>query len=170
MAKSKTQKAELLKTYKEMLANSDGFLAVTTDKLDNITTVQLKKDLAQSGSKFVVVKNTLFKIALQETNINPKILSFDGATAIITYTKDPTIPAKTVNKIFEEKELLEPKFGYVESQILDKEGIIQLAQIPSREELLGQLIGSIISPVRGFMTTVTGNIRGLTQIFSQLKK
>ncbi len=170
MAKNKKQKADLLAKYKDLLKDSKGFIAVNTNKLDNVTIVSVKKELAQANSKFVVIKNTIFKLALQDLNVDPELLSFDGATAIVTYTEDPTVPAKVVKKVLDEQEILEPKFGYVEGQYLDKEAVNRLATIPSREELLAQLVGSLISPVRGFMTVATGNIRGLTQILSQINK
>jgi large subunit ribosomal protein L10 len=170
MAKSKQQKADIIAQYRTLLSDNDGFLAVDTNRLDNITTVELKKALRALDSKFVVVKNTVFKIALQDTDIDPDALTFTGATGIITYKKDPTVVAKAVDEVYKEKEILEARFGYVDGKVIDKDMVEQLAQIPPREVLIAKMLGSLTSPISGFMNVVNGNMRGFIQILSQLSE
>lgn len=66
MPKVKSQKEVLLEKYKDLLANANGFIAVEAEKIDNFTVTELKKKLKEGGSNYTVVKNTLFKIALQD--------------------------------------------------------------------------------------------------------
>ena len=67
MSKTRIQKEELLKIYKEMIKNSSGYILVSSDKIDTATITALKKDLRNVNSSYTVVKNNIFKIALQET-------------------------------------------------------------------------------------------------------
>ena len=67
MSKTRSQKTELLEEYKEILKNKGGYLLVNSDKIDTKTTTGLKIKLKGVGANFAVVKNSLFKVALQET-------------------------------------------------------------------------------------------------------
>jgi len=85
MSKTRTQKEELLKIYKEMIKNSSGYILVSSDKIDTATITALKKDLRNVNSSYTVVKNNIFKIALQESNQPLQLQEFDGATGVIFF-------------------------------------------------------------------------------------
>jgi large subunit ribosomal protein L10 len=162
MAISREKKTELLKEYKDILENREGYFLVRSDSVDTATITELKKELKQSNANFSVLKNTIFKLALQDTNQPVEIQDFDGATAVIYFDDDPTTPAKLVRKVQKEKETMNTKGGVFEGRFLTEENVIQLAEIPSREELLGMLVGSMSAPLTNFMNAVTGNVKGLT--------
>jgi large subunit ribosomal protein L10 len=162
MAISREKKTELLKEYKDILKNKEGYFLVRSDSVDTATITDLKKELKQNNGNFSVLKNTIFKIALQDTDQPVEIQDFDGATAVIYFDDDPTTPAKLVKDIQTETEQMDAKGGVFKGEFLSEEKVIQLAEIPSREELLGMLVGSISAPLTGFMNAVTGNVKGLT--------
>jgi large subunit ribosomal protein L10 len=162
MAISREKKTELLEEYKDILKNREGYFLVRSDSVDTATITELKKELKQSNANFSVLKNTIFKLALQDTNQPVEIQDFDGATAVIYFDDDPTTPAKLVRKVQKETEAMNTKGGVFEGQFLTEANVIQLAEIPSREELLGMLVGSMSAPLTNFMNAVTGNVKGLT--------
>jgi len=162
MAISRKNKTELLKKYKDILKNKEGYFLVRSDNIDTATVTELKKELKNNNANFRVLKNTIFKIALQDTEQPVEIQNFDGATAVIYFDQDPTIPARLIRDIQEETEQMNAKGGVFEGEFLSEEKVIQLAEIPSRQELLGMLVGSMSAPLTGFMNAVTGNIKGLT--------
>jgi len=170
MAKTRLQKTELLDKYKEILKNKGGYFLVNSDKTDTSTVLDLKKKLKKIDADYTVVKNTLFKVALQDTKQPLETQDLDGPTAIIYFNEDPTAPAKLVREIQEEKEILNAKGGAYEGEFLTEKEILQLAKIPSREVLLAQLVGTINAPLTGFMNAVTGNVKGLTVVLKGISE
>jgi large subunit ribosomal protein L10 len=170
MAKTRAQKTELLKKYKDILKNKGGYFLVNSDKTDPSTVLDLKMKLKDVDANYTVVKNSLFKVALQDTKQPLKTQEIDGPTALIYFDEDPTAPAKLVREIQKEKELLEAKGGVYEGEFLTEEKVMQLAEIPTKEILLGQLVGTMSAPLTGFMNAVTGNVRGLTVVLKGISE
>ncbi len=162
MAISHNKKTELLETYKEILSNNEGYFLVSSDSIDTATVTDLKKQLKETGADYKVVKNTIFKIALQDTDQPVEVQDFDGNTGIIFFGEDPTAPAKLVKKVQKDTEKMEAKGGVYEGKFLSEQKVMQLAEIPSREALLGMLVGTMSAPLTGFMNAVTGNVKSLT--------
>ncbi len=176
MAKSRTQKSELLDKYKELLNSSNGYILIDTNSLDTLTITKFKMDLEEVNAKYEVIKNSVFKIALQEAGQPVETQVFDGPTAVITYSDDPTAPAKLIKKLREEldkgeiKGKFAPKLGNIEGAYVDSEKVMQLADIPSREVLLAQLLGSMSAPITGVMHAMTDKVRGFTMVLKQLSE
>ncbi len=170
MAKTRSEKTELLDKYKDLLKNKSGYFLVNSDKIDTATVSDLKTKLKEVDANYTVVKNTLFKVALQDTNQPLETQELEGPTAIIYFDEDPTAPAKLVKQIQKEKELLNAKSGVFEGEFLTEERVMQLAEIPTKEVLLAQLVGSMNAPLTGFMNAVTGNIKGLTVVLKGISE
>ncbi len=170
MAKTRSEKSELLDKYKEILKNKGGYFLVNSDKADTLTVVDLKKKLKETDADYTVVKNTLFKVALQDTDQPLETQDLEGPTAIIYFSEDPTVPAKLIKEIQKEKEILGAKGGVYEGEFLSEEKVMQLAEIPSREVLLSQLVGTINAPLTGFMNAAVGNIKGLTVVLKGISE
>lgn len=170
MSKSRSQKTELLEKYKEILQSKEGYFLINSDKADTQTTTGLKIQLKDVGANLAVVKNSIFKVALQETDQPLNTQTFDGPTAIIYFDEDPTAPAKLVKEIQKKTPLFDARGGVYEGEFLTAEKVMQLAEIPSREILLGKLLGTMSAPVSGFMNAVTGNVRGLTMVLKGISE
>lgn len=170
MSKSRSQKTELLEKYKEILQNKEGYFLINSDKADTQTTTGLKIQLKDVGANIAIVKNSIFKVALQETEQPLNTQTFDGPTAIIYFDEDPTAPAKLVKEIQKKTTLFDARGGVYEGEFLTAEKVMQLAEIPSREVLLGKLLGTMSAPVSGFMNAVTGNVRGLTMVLKGISE
>jgi large subunit ribosomal protein L10 len=170
MAKTRSQKTELLEKYKDILKNKSGYLLVNSDKIDTATVTKLKVELKDLDANYAVVKNSIFKVALQEENQPLEAQNIDGPTAIIYFESDPTGPAKLVKETQKETELLDAKGGVFEGEFLSEERVMQLAEIPSKEVLLSKLVGSMSAPLSGFMNAVTGNVRGLTMVLKGISE
>ncbi|MHC1716678.1 MAG: 50S ribosomal protein L10 [Candidatus Dojkabacteria bacterium] len=170
MSKSRTQKTELLKDYKKILEDKAGYFLVNSDKTNTSTVTKLKIQLKDVNANYAVVKNSIFKVALQETNQPLQTQELDGPTAIIYFNDDPTGAAKLVKQTQKETELLNAKGGVFEGEFLSEQRVMQLAEIPSREVLLSQLVGTMNAPLTGFMNAVTGNVRGLTMVLKGISE
>lgn len=170
MSKSRSQKTELLEKYKEILQSKEGYFLINSDKADTQTTTGLKIQLKDVGANIAIVKNSIFKVALQETDQPLNTQTFDGPTAIIYFDEDPTSPAKLIKEIQKKTTLFDARGGVYEGEFLTAEKVMQLAEIPSREILLGKLLGTMSAPVSGFMNAVTGNVRGLTMVLKGISE
>lgn len=170
MAKTRSDKTELLGKYKEILKNKSGYLLVNSDKIDTATVTKLKVELKGVEANYTVVKNSIFKVALQDENQPLELQNIDGPTAIIYFDTDPTAPAKLVKATQKETKLLDAKAGVFEGEFLSEERVMQLAEIPSKEVLLSKLLGSMSAPLSGFMNAVTGNVRGLTMVLKGISE
>lgn len=170
MPKTRSQKTELLEKYKEILKNKTGYLLVNSDKIDTATVTKLKVQLKDVDANFAVVKNSIFRVALQDTEQPLQTQEIDGPTAIIYFEQDPTGPAKLVKETQKTSKLLDAKGGVFEGEFLSAERVMQLADIPSKEVLLSKLLGSMSAPLSGFMNAITGNVRGLTMVLKGISE
>lgn len=108
---------------------------------------KLRKGLREAGCEYKVYKNTLMKRAFEGTDFAQLEDLLDGPSAIAISKEDATAPIRVLSKIAKEAEALEFKGAIVEGDFYDVDGIKSLASIPSREELISKLLGSLQSPI-----------------------
>ncbi len=121
---------------------------------------QLRKQLREAGVTYKVYKNTLVNRAIQGTEFEGLKDVLEGPSAFAVSTEDATAPARVLAKFAKTAPALEIKAGVVEGTFYDAEGMKAIAAVPSRDELLGKLLGSIQSPI-------TNLARVLNQIAEQ---
>ena len=110
----------------------------------------LRRQLREAGITYKVYKNTMMNFAFKGTDCESLTQYLEGPSAIAISTTDATAPARVICKFAKEAPKLEVKGGIVEGISYDAQGIIEIAKIPSREELLSKLLGSIQSPIANF--------------------
>ena len=110
----------------------------------------LRKQLREAGITYKVYKNTLIRRAAEGTDFAALDPDLEGPTALAVSKTDATAPARVLAKFAKTADKLELKAGIVEGTYYDAKGIQVIATIPSREELLGKLLGSIQSPITNF--------------------
>ena len=108
---------------------------------------ELRKALRQAGVSYKVYKNTLIKRAAEGTEFAALDPNLEGPTAIAVSKDDATAPARVLAEFAKKADKLEIKGGVVEGTYYDAKGMQVIATIPSREVLLGKLLGSIQSPI-----------------------
>ena len=111
---------------------------------------QLRKQLREAGITYKVYKNTMMNFAFKGTDYEALMPYLAGPSAVAISTEDATAPARVLCKFAKTAEALEVKGGMVEGIAYDAKGIMEIAKIPSREELLSKLLGSIQSPITNF--------------------
>ena len=111
---------------------------------------QLRKQLREAGITYKVYKNTMMNFAFKGTDFESLAPYLEGPSAIAISTTDATAPARVLSKFAKNAQALEIKAGVVEGIAYDAAGIANIANIPSREELLSKLLGSIQSPIANF--------------------
>ena len=115
---------------------------------------ELRKQLREAGIIYKVCKNTMMKRAFEGTDfagLNPYL---EGPSAIAIAKENATAPAKIICEFTKKAPKLEIKAGVCEGKVYDVKGVQELAKIPSREVLLGRLLGSMQSPVANFARVI----------------
>ena len=108
---------------------------------------QLRKQLREAGVTYKVYKNTLMTRAFKGTEFEGLTDSLKGTNAIAVSKDDATAPARILSKFGKTCPAIELKAGVVEGILYDEKGMAQIASIPSREELISRLLGSMKSPI-----------------------
>ena len=111
---------------------------------------QLRKKLRESGVSYKVYKNTMIRFAVKGTEFEALVPHLEGPTALAVSKTDATAPARVLADFAKTADKLELKAGVVEGTYYDEKGIQVIATIPSREVLLGRLLGSMQSPIANF--------------------
>ena len=111
---------------------------------------RLRKEMREAGITYKVYKNTMMNFAFKGTDCEPLLPYLEGPSAVAISTTDATAPARIICKFAKDASKLEVKGGIVEGIAYDAKVIAEIAKIPSREELLSKLLGSIQSPVSNF--------------------
>ena len=111
---------------------------------------ELRKQLREAGITYKVYKNTMMNFAFKGTDFEALAPFLDGPSAVAISTTDATAPARVLAKFAQTANKLEIKAGVVEGTLYDAEGMKVISAIPSREELLSKLLGSIQSPIANF--------------------
>ena len=121
---------------------------------------ELRKQLRDAGIVYKVCKNTMMKRAFEGTELAALEEHLEGPSAIAISKDDATAPARILCKFAKDAKALELKAGVIEGTVYDVDGLTELSKIPSREELLSKLLGSLQSPI-------TNLARVLNQIAEQ---
>ena len=111
---------------------------------------RLRKELREAGITYKVYKNTMMNFAFKGTDYEALTPYLEGPSAIAISNSDATAPARILCKFAKEASKLEVKGGMVEGIAYDAAGIMDIAKIPSREELISKLLGSLQSPITNF--------------------
>ena len=135
--------SELLKDAKSAVLVDYRGLTVEQD-------TALRKQLREAGVVYKVYKNTMINFAVKGTEFEELSKHLEGPTAIAVSNEDATAPARVLANFAKTADALELKCGVVEGTYYDQKGMQVIATIPSREVLLGKLLGSIQSPITNF--------------------
>jgi large subunit ribosomal protein L10 len=150
MSITKKDKEKVVAEVKEDLGKAKS--AIVTDyrglNVEQITA--LRRALRAENVKYLVVKNTLVRIAARELGFEALDTFLEGPTAIAFGFEDPVAPAKVLTKYAKEFDKLEIKGGLLEGGLIDQARIKALAALPTREVLLAQVAGAFAAPMTGF--------------------
>ena len=156
MTKAIEMKKGVVAEIAEKLQKSASCVVVDYKGLKVEELTELRTKFREAGIDYKVYKNTLVRRAAAEVG---NMAQFDdvnlvGTNAIAFGYEDPVAPAKIVNDFAKTHPKIELKMGFVEGEFYDAENIKKLAEIPSRDELIAKLLGSLKAPVSNFVYLV----------------
>ena len=144
------QKKQIVADLAEQIKASSSGVVVNYQGITVEKDTALRKALREAGVKYVVMKNTLTGRACDMCGYEDIKQYLNGMTAIAISKDDPIAPAKIMKEYAEKIESFEILAGYVDGGVIDKAGVLNLADIPSKEVLIAKFLGSIKSPIYNF--------------------
>ena len=130
---------------------------------------ELRKQMREAGVKYMVAKNTFTRIAAKEAGIEGLDGMLENNTALAFAAEDPVAPAKIAYEFSKKHEKLEIKGGLLNGAVIGTDEIKALADLPSREELLAKLVGSMQAPISGFVNVLHGTLRNFVYVLDAIR-
>jgi len=155
---------------KERLAQASNLIFTNYTGLTVTDISKLRGELRKDGNSYTVVKNTLFAIAAGEELARQFEEFLAGPTGIVFAGADPVAPAKALKTFSDGTKPIQIKAAYIDGKIVDVAHVNALAALPPRLELLGRLVGSLASPLRGLVTVLSGNQSGLVRVLTAIRE
>ena len=166
-------KVDKVQNLVERLRGAKAIVLVDYKGINIVQVNELRNRFRAEKVDYMVQKNTLLKIALNELGITELDEYLIGPTAVAICLDDEVSPARVVAKF--KKEIMEDavfpsfKIGYVGGHVLGVKELSFLATLPTRDELLGQIVGGMAAPITGFMAVNQGIIRKLYYAIDAIK-
>jgi large subunit ribosomal protein L10 len=159
-----TEVAEKISRAKSMFFAD--FTGITVEEVN-----ELRREFRKSGIEYHVVKNTLARKALESvTGFDKVVDGLVGPTAIAFGYDDPVAPAKIIKKFREKHEKLNVKVCVLEHKVYDGSKLNDLAKLPTRNEMVASILGSIQAPIAGIAGAVGAVMRDLVNVIDAIEK
>ena len=147
-------KQPIVQEISENIKDAQSVVVVDYRGLTVAEDTQLRKALREAGVTYKVYKNTMIRFAAKGTAFEALEPNLEGPTALAVSKEDATAPARILAEFAKKADKLEIKGGVVEDTYYDAKGMQVIATIPSREVLLGKLLGSMQSPITNFARVI----------------
>jgi len=164
------EKVAVVEEIKEKLSKAQGVILADYRGLTVLQATELRRKLREAGVEYKVLKNTLTAIAAKEVGFEDLVPLLIGPTAIAFGYDDPVAPAKVLSEFARTTPVLELKGGLLEGKVLDVDAVKALADLPSREELLSQVLRGMQAPIAGLANVLQGTIRNFVYALEAVRK
>ena len=164
------QKKAIVANLKEILTSSKGAVITSYKGLTVAQDTALRVELRKAGVTYHVIKNTMTRIALDDM-----IPFLEGTTALAYSAEDAVAPAKVISEFIKknnlaEEEKLVVKGGIVEGKVVSADEVKAIASLPSREILIGKLLGSMQAPVSNTVGIMGNMVRSIVNVLDAIRK
>lgn len=122
---------------------------------------KLRRELRAAGIEYSVVKNTMLRFAAQKIGFDALDEHLSGMSALAISQDDPVAAARILNGFAKKNEALKIKAGFVDGAPITADDVRNLADLPSREELVARALGGLNAPISGFVGVLSATMRGL---------
>lgn len=164
------EKAPVVQAIREKIEASQSLVLADYRGLDVAEVTELRVKLREAGVEFKVLKNTLTKRAAAEVGLEGLNPYLEGPTAIAFGMSDAVAPAKVLSEFAKTHKDLEIKAGVIDGKVIDMAGVKALADLPSKEVLLAQVLGGMQTPMYGFAGSLAGVLRKFAYAINAIKE
>jgi large subunit ribosomal protein L10 len=166
----RAEKTESISALREKLSGARSAVLTDFRGLSVADMTELRTLLRKSAVEYTVVKNTLAKIAVADTELASLAAHLEGPTAIAISRVDPMASPKVLTTWSKTRPTFTIKGGVVEGRLMSAADIAVLAALPPREVLLARLAGTLQAPLQGLANVMAGPIRALASALDQVRQ
>jgi len=168
---NKNEKAEIISQIKEMIENSSAVYLTDYTGINVADINAIRNNFRKEDVQYKVMKNTLFKRAMDETGKYSKLADhLVGMTGFAFASSNPVAPAKIIKKYFDDKQKLALKACYIEDQFYSGDQLNLLANLPTKKEIVAGILGSLNAPVSGVVGAINAVMRDLVSVIDEISK
>lgn len=159
--KTLAKKREIVDSLSEKLKSSCAGVLVEYKGINVEDDTKLRKSLRESGVEYLVTKNTLIKRAVENVGLEDIAPVLKGTTALAISKDDYVAASKILCDFAKEHDFFKIKSGYIDGKVIEKEEVLRLSKLPSREVLVSQVLRGLNGPITGLATALSGIMKGL---------
>lgn len=167
---SRDEKQKMLNEIREKLKDSKIAIMADFRGLDVASMNSLRRKLREIDGELKVAKNTLTSLAATEIGLKDLDPILEGPTAIAFCKGDPVKPAKLLIDLTREFKQLVIKGGILEGKVIQDKQVRQISELPSREILLGRVVGGMQAPVCGLVNVLSGSLKNLVYVIEEIRR
>ena len=167
---NRNDKAQAISEFNESIGQATNAFLIDFKGITVPQVTELRKQVRESGSEYLVVKNTLALIAVKDSPLKTLESKFTGMTAVAFNKTDAVALAKALTKFAKDVPTVQFKGAMLNGQIVPATEIQNIANLPSREELVSKLLFLLQSPIRGLAIVLNANIRNIAVVLDQIAK
>ncbi len=164
------KKIKAVESYKELISGSIAFFITDYKGLTVEEITQIRRKISEAGAKYKVVKNSLFKIAAKNTDVEPVVENMTETNGIVFVQEDVVATAKALNDIFKENDKFVYKTGIFDGQIIDEDSLKALATLPPKEVLQAKLLSVFVAPATNFVNLLAATPRNFLNLLNAYKE
>jgi large subunit ribosomal protein L10 len=168
--KNREQKAQAISEFSEGIGQATNAFLIDFKGITVPQVTELRKQVRETGSDYVVLKNTLALIAVKDSPLVQMSKQFTGMTAVAYNTTAAVALAKVLTKFAKDVPAVQFKGALLAGQVLPASEIQNIANLPSREELIAKLLYLMQHPIRGLAVVLNGTIRNMAVVLDQIAK
>ncbi|KUO58216.1 MAG: 50S ribosomal protein L10 [Gracilibacter sp. BRH_c7a] len=163
------EKQKVVDDIKQKMEGSTGIILADYRGLTVSQVTNLRVELRNAGIEYRVLKNTMVRRAANEIGLEGLDPFLEGPTAV-AFSPDPVAPAKILMEYSKKNKSLKIKAGILEGKVIGPEMIKDLADLPSREVLLSQVLAGMQAPIQGMVNVLQGPIRKMGYALEEVRK
>ncbi len=162
----RTTKEQQVGELKEKLGKTASIVLADYRGIDVPTVTGLRNEFRKVQCEYKVYNNTLVKLAIKGTPMEPMGKFLEGPTAIIFSWESPSAPAKVAAKVAKEQEKFVLKGGFFEGTVLDAKGVEGLAAMPGKDELRAKLLATFMAPATDLVRTLSAGAQNFMYVLA----
>jgi large subunit ribosomal protein L10 len=170
MPKTRHQKEQSVKDLTDQIKTAKSAVFANFQGLKVSESEELRAKCREAGVTYNASKKTLVKRALGDAGFDVDTKTFEGGVATVFGAEDEVAPAQIIADFAKDHEVVTIFGGILEGEFINAAKVTELSKLPSKQQLLGQLVGTLNASVSGFVNVLAGNLRGLVNVLNAVKE
>jgi len=167
---SREQKKQIIAETAELIKESKTTALFDYKGISVVEMADLRNKLRENQAELKILKKSLASLAFKEAGLEVNVRDFEGQVGIAVKGEDEiSVPKALVEFSKERKEIKRVLGGTLEGILISKDKVLELAKLPSKEEMLAKTVGTMKAPINGFVNALSGNLRNLVGVLDSIK-